>query len=307
MDDGEKRVREAIADAREYFDRAVLRSAFAGVPAAEAALQALVAETRAEFERLEAKIPEVADREALEESARALARMRAYLLPMDEVRHDATSILSEMTDWGVPGDVLDRIGDLVGETRTAGAAAARAALYQLYAESDYWDGYVDWWNDQLKRAAWIGAPLTLATLVLSIVCLRRGLVIPGFVLGGATGAGLSVLLRLPRLAVFGKLSDFWIRATRRYLSGTLAAVLGMALLQTGILVIPVANGGDVAKVVSECASSCGIAGQVLLFGVAMALGFSERVISSFADSLVGTAARGRQAAGRPVGGEARGA
>jgi hypothetical protein len=300
MSGRETQTREAIADARECFDRAVLRSAFAGAPAADAALQALVSEVRAEFDRLEAKSSDAVDRGSLEESAVALSRMRAYVLPIDEIRHEAASILDDMADWGVPRDVLDRLADHVEETRTGQVAAARAALYQLYAEYDYWDGYVDWWNSQLKLAVWIGAPLTIATLVASFLCLRRGLVLPGFVAGAATGAGLSVLLRLPRLAVFGKLSDFWIRAARRYLSGTLAALLGLALLQTGLLVIPLANGGDVAKVAAECGSTCGATAQVLLFGIGLALGFSERLISSFTDSLVGAAAR-RQKPGRSAG------
>jgi hypothetical protein len=303
----DKQASEAVADVREYFDRAVLRSAFAGAPAADPAIQALVAETRAEFDRLAAKIPEAEDRAGLVESAEALARMRAYVLPIEEVRHEAASVHSDMADWGVPRDVLERIADHVEETRTGAPAAARAALYQLYAQADYWDGYVDWWNDQLKLAAWIGAPLTLVTLVAAFLCLGNGLVLPGFVVAGATGAGLSVLLRLPRLAVYGKLSDFWIRATRRYLSGTLAAVLGMALLQTGIFVVPLAGGGDVTKVVAECAAGCAVPGQVLLFGIALALGFSERVISSFTESLVGAPARASRVPARVAAGEPKGA
>ncbi|HEX9185750.1 MAG TPA: hypothetical protein VGB87_01675, partial [Vicinamibacteria bacterium] len=207
----------------------------------------------------------------------------------------AASVLDTMNDWGVPREVLDRVADHAREARGPDAGAARAALYDMYSELDYWDGYVDWWNDQLKLAARVGAPLTLVTLLAALLCLRSGLVVPGIVGAGATGAGLSVLLRLPRLAVYGKLSDFWIRATGRYLSGTLAAVFGIGLLQTGLVVVPLPNGGDVTKVVAECAGACGVASQLLLFAIALALGFSERVITSFAESLVRVPARPRAA------------
>jgi hypothetical protein len=97
--------------------------------------------------------------------------------------------------------------------------------------------------------------------------------------------------RLPPLAVYKKVADFEARAARRFVSGVMAALLALGLIQAGVVVIPLPRGGDLTNAFARCAQGCGWAQASLLFGAGMILGFSERLLTSLGDSLVPTQAK----------------
>jgi hypothetical protein len=97
--------------------------------------------------------------------------------------------------------------------------------------------------------------------------------------------------------VYRRVADFWARAAQRFVSGVMAAMLGLGCLQAGVLVLPLPQGADVASVFNSCALGCGWAQSTALFAVAMALGFTERLLSSLGESMLGVAGRAR-ASGR---------
>jgi hypothetical protein len=285
-----------VADQREYFDRAVLRTTFAQGPDAAVAKQALIEMTRREFDRLEQKAA-VGDSEGVEASARALARMRVYVWPREEARQEAAAMLSAMDDWGVPRDALERMASKVARLEHCEDAEAKAILYQLYADHDYWFEFIDWLFDR-RRTAMMGViPLVLVSAALSFWWFGNGSTLLGFVAAAASGSATSVMQRLPPIAVYRRVADFWARAAQRFVSGVMAAMLGLGCLQAGVLVLPLPQGADVASVFNSCALGCGWAQSTALFAVAMALGFTERLLSSLGESMLGVAGRAR-ASGR---------
>lgn len=283
-------VKAEVADQREYFERAVMRSTFAQGPDAVAGKQALIEMTRREFDRLEQKAAG-GDCEGVEASARALARMRVYVWPRDEARQEAAAMLSAMEDWGVPRDALERMASKVARLEHCADAEGNAILYQLYADHDYWFSFIDWLFNRRRAAMLVVIPVVVVSAGLSFWLFAHGSPLLGFVAAAASGSATSVMQRLPPIAVYRRVADFWSRAAQRFVSGVMASMLALGCLHAGVLVLPLPRGTDVASVFNACAQECGWAQSTALFAVAMALGFTERLLASLGESMLGLAGR----------------
>lgn len=293
----EQRVAEVtarLADCREYFERAVLRSEFAAGAGTAARLQEPIARTRAEFDRLEARVA-AGDLDGVEESAQALARMRAYVWPVEEARQEGPDLLAAMRQWGIPAAVLVELEGQVEQMRRAPEPESRALLYQLYADHDFWSPYVDWLIGYRRNATLAAAGVTILAAALAYLALLGSHLLWGTALAAAAGAALSVMRRPPPVDVFSKVADFFTRAARRVFSGVLGALLALGLVQAGIIVIPLPRGTDLTTVLGACALDCGWARATVLFTFGATLGFSERLLSTIGESMLPSTSRGSSA------------
>jgi multisubunit Na+/H+ antiporter MnhB subunit len=197
--------------------------------------------------------------EALEnarDEARRLSRCRAYFLPQAEVRLEGKDALAEMEQWSVPAPVLANVREVVEKQVLAeDLPAARSALNTVLDGYHFWDDYIDWYFAQIDRAVAVGVALTLTTLVCSLALLARGAPILGFILAGATGAGTSILLKLPPLTVYGEAASLWPRSAVRYVAGTVAAAVGCGLLVTDVVNIPNTEGMTPSRAIDACAGA----------------------------------------------------
>jgi hypothetical protein len=292
-----QRIAEAnakLADYREYFERAVLRCGFAAGPAALSQKQAVIDQTLQEFNRLEKKI-ESGDLDGAVDSARSLARMRGYLWPIEEAKQEAAAMLAGMEDWGVPQDVLNRWRPAVLRMETCPETDARAILYQLYADHAYWDDNVGALVDERKRTGRIAGGGVVVLAAAAILCFLKVQVLLGIVFGAASGATLSVLRKPPSVDVYKRVADFDVRVITRLVSGVMASLVTLGLIQTGVIVIPLPRGADLLSVLSTCDQGCRWAEALILFALALPLGFSERLLTAVGDALVPSQAKTKRA------------
>jgi hypothetical protein len=123
----------------------------------------------------------------------------------------------------------------------------------------------------------------------------------GLLCAGAAGSCVSVVTKLPILSVSlsGELEAYGRRILSRICSGLIASVIGSALLGWGILSISI-NNQSYADALNECsrgsASSCTSLNTLILLGVPLLFGFSERALTSFEKTVFGSSdgERGRR-------------
>lgn len=275
----------AVADHREYFERAVLRSNFASGDESTAGKQDLISRTRREFDLLDQKTS-TGDVEGISDSAQVLARMRAYLWPVDEAKQEGKGLLSVMEQWGVPRIVLKELQAAVEKMRDCPEPRMRALLYQLYADHDYWSSNIDSLFDQRKIAARVAASMTVAGAALAYLLFLYTHVLWGFIAAASAGSALSIMRRPPPVDVYSRVADFEARAIRRFISGVMGSLLALGLVHAGVVVIPLPRGIDVTHVFDACVQGCGWAQSTVLFAFGLTLGFSERLLTSVGDALI---------------------
>jgi len=269
----------------------------------------------ASFESIRTKLQTASDRNQiknLEEQARALARLRAFLYNQPDIALEFDSAMAVMQGWGVPEEELQRIKATAKDcsiNNQTNLAAARQALYAVYDEYDSWDEYIDFAVPFHRRVAIVLGVLALLTLLWSVRRLVAGDVIYGFLLSGFTGACLSVISRLPPIATYEKISAEILSIVSRLDAGLVATIVGGGFLAMSIVSInlPAESGATKPRTLMTVAEVCGKgtlpagftstaakqdtedhckAGYIfLLLGIALLLGFSERALPSFEGKL----------------------
>ncbi len=150
------------------------------------------------------------------------------------------SAVRQMELWGVPRRYVE--GELFGLLAMAqGVQPSAAALEQIFDEYDYWDSYTERYVVHIL-------PLLCWGLVLIALdglggafywgLVKRELVI-AFLLAGATGAALSVLLKLPPLGVYGELVKTGLELLGRFTTGVVMSAAGLGVIALGLLNVPV--------------------------------------------------------------------
>lgn len=288
-------VTESIASERSEFNNMVQRARLANenidsefVKDVEERMNMIArrAEQETELEKLD----------MLEEEAQKQGRLRAYLCPIKEAHHEGTLMIDLMAEWYVPDAVIRRLRELLESSLRNGtdAKVVRGALRAIYHEYDTWEEYIEGYEEAMFRttAKLVGA--TAVCLALGMGCLLFGpWVLSGIVFAGAAGSCVSVLAKMPALAVAlsGEFGSYGRRALARIAIGTIASVAGCAVLAWGLLNFSVQN-LTFAQIINTCtatgsAGMCTGSMKFVLLGIPMLFGFSERALGSLEERVFG--------------------
>ncbi|HYO52365.1 hypothetical protein [Archangium sp.] len=285
---------QLVSAAQMLFEDAVARAALLDTSRDETSrqlVQTLIQTTQQDFRELSKYVQE---RERADEpisrrdrdEALALARRRAYVLPVEELSVEADALVSEMRDLGVPVPVvaeLEKLARRLSEEKNE--PVKRALLNRILEDYDYWDWYVDWYSTNISIASIALGIGAIATLAIALRLAFQGNHVIAVLFSAASGAAVSILGRLPPMTVYGDAASLYMRMSTRLFSGILASCTGMWLFTSGAIQV---NLGD--KSLKAIASTCidGVRPEectptsfLLLVTLAVLLGFSERAFTSF--------------------------
>lgn len=195
--------------------------------------------------------------------------------------------------WGIPKTAIKRLRDLlIKKLDKADPATARSALRSLFEERDSWADYSDDYEDTMEGyTRWLfGATIALsvsAILAFHFIVWFSPLLHLGLLCAGAAGSCVSVMAKMPALDVSlsGELDAYGRRILSRLGVGVVASLIGTASLAW--LPISVQN-QTFADALSACATTGAPGNKILIvLGVTMLLGFSERTLTSFEQRVFG--------------------
>jgi hypothetical protein len=238
---------------------------------------------------------------------------RAYGFPADALYLEGRQTLADLEDWRLPADVLQNLKSRVEELRGAPGSddhIRRMLLAKIFEDVDYWDRQTDWHQGFLRTIILTLVPICIVLLAVAFyLCFWGHLLVVGFLCAGASGAALSILLKLPPLTVYGDSVGGGQRMVARVVAGLMASAIGLGLLASGIVTIGIPQGRDsdrfvsTATLIDRCSvmsskdrtigsegpannSDCTAANLLLLLSVAIVFGFSERALTSFENAIL---------------------
>ena len=226
--------------------------------------------------------------------------LRAYICPVAEIQREATLVIDLLEEWGVPKTVIQKLSKLHVEPLKKPETTpqdARAALRSLFEEKDSWAEYTDDYEDQMKLYTWRLFPVAIILPFLAVITFHYAfrfspLLVLGLLFAGAAGSCVSVLAKMPLLdvALSAELEAYGRRIFSRIAVGVGASLIGCALLGWGLFPISLQNQtfADAlnTSLAAPATSPAGIKTLILL-GVPMLLGFSERALTSFEQRIFG--------------------
>lgn len=225
-----------IEERRGVFVDAVRRARVV-TPELDPAVAALVTdvlgdgEVQGEFGALAAATAQPdCDRARLARRATDLARLRVYVLPVEDLAVEGRDVCAELSEWQVPAVVLTHLqqtltSDLSGTyaaeapVREQDIRRARAGLLKILETYDYWDRYTDWFFTTLRYALGVLLGVFVLSLAGAVGLLFTGHVASGFILAGLSGAAVSIMLKLPPLSVFGEVASLAVKMVGRGAAG----------------------------------------------------------------------------------------
>jgi hypothetical protein len=228
---------------------------------------------------------------SLSVDAEQQGELRAYICPRGEIFLEGSMLIDRMEEWKVPRAVITNLRGLVvkhlqmANTKTE---EARSALRAIFREYDSWANYTDDYEDTLKKFTRGLSVTTLVTLLIAIaiVVWWPSFVTFGVLFAGSAGSCVSIMSKMPVLEVSpsGELEAYERRIWTRIAVGVVASVIGSGMLGWGLLPVSI-QGKTFSGVLDVCtsspASSCTVVNALILVGVPMLLGFSERALTSF--------------------------
>jgi hypothetical protein len=244
-----------------------------------------------EFERKAREARSIEEVEDVIKDAEEQGQLRAYICPPAEVADEGMLAINLMEEWGIPKGTLAKLRQSLGERLQSGdISISRGALRAVFEEFDSWSEYVDDYEETMESRAHLLLWLVVGLLLGGLIAIHfPKTVLVGLFLAGAAGACGSVALRMPVLDVTpsGTYSAYGRRIFTRIIVGIVASVIGCALLGWGLLPISIQN-LSFSDVLNACTafpgSSCTELKALILLGVAMAFGFSERALISLEGS-----------------------
>jgi hypothetical protein len=265
----------------------------------------LLAATRKRLAEIEDRATRETDDDELDgliEDAQQQGQFRAYLCPLPEIQHEGDLIFDLMEEWNIPKTITAKVRALLGpDLRKAKTdpRAARGALRALFEERDSWENYTDEYEKTMRQSTvWLFVA-TIVLLLLAIVLLQfsrsfvsGSLFLSGLLIAGAAGSCVSVMAKMPMFDVglSGELESYIRRILSRIGVGVAASLIGCALLGWGLIPISVQN-QTFAEALTSCstpiAGACTVLKTLILLGVAMVFGFSERALTSFEQRVLG--------------------
>lgn len=210
------------------------------------------------------------------EIADKIAQHRVYVMPASELYIESRSLLDEMKEWGIPGELLGSLEGLISDKTIQNnkEMQARHNLYRIIDAYDYWDRYIDWYYNTLNRVNSI-LFLLMASILLRAYNTEENY--SSFLLAGLSGAVASIILKSPPLSAYGHFISFYGNFFVRIASGFIASAVCFGLLASKIV-----NIGNLASY-TEDYLSIDYTGKVILISIGILTGFSERAIYSFSN------------------------
>jgi hypothetical protein len=225
----------------------------------------------------------------------------AYLCPLIEIQDEGNLAIDLTEGWGVPKASIKKLHDLFGkklDKALSNPEEARAALYAIFSEKDAWSDYTDEYESSMQRYTWWLFGATVLLLLASITALHFSfwfspLLLLGLLFAGAAGSSVSVLGKMPALDVSlsGELNAYSRRVLTRIAVGVVASLIGCAFLAWGVFPISIQNQTftDALKACTAYPARDDASLKALIvLGVAMLLGFSERTLTSFEQRVFGS-------------------
>jgi hypothetical protein len=250
----------------------------------------------AELEQRVGGETDVDELDNLVEDAERQGQLRAYICPGREICDQGTLALDLIREWNVPRTVIAKLNDtLIQKILQADTdlKSARSALRALFEEVDSWRSYTDDYEDSMRNyTVW----LFIATIVLPLLAILifnwPQTFLGGLLCAGAAGSCVSVMAKMPLLNVSlsGELDAYGRRILSRIGVGMIASLIGCALLGWGVVPISIQN-QTFADLLNACTASattsCTGLKTLILLGVPMLFGFSERALASFEQRVFG--------------------
>src|SRR6266478_4919492 len=242
----------------------------------------------------------------LMEKAEGQGTLRAYLCPTKEIVNEGTLAIDVMAEWSIPKTKIETLRSVIDQKVTdPDTASARGALRAILDEKNSWAVYTDEYEDTMKkytlRLVYVMIGLLIVAGIGIYFRLKASSVVFLVVIlcAGAAGSCVSVMQKMPLLDVSlsGELDAYGRRIWSRVATGTVASLVGCALLSWGILPIAL-QGQTFSDVVSSCsvakdavpctnAAPCTIPKLLILLAVAILFGFSERTLTSAEQRVLG--------------------
>ena len=286
----EKRRKEAVSDIigeRLAFETMMQRARIAG----EQPDETFARDVTSRFGEYEEKARQETDLDELDNlacDAEVQGRLRAYVCPVAEMADEGNLAIDLMEEWNISKAVTAKLRRTLGKKLDDAAEnpePARGALRAIFEESDTWRRYTNQYEKAMLRLTYILAAAMAVELVLAFFAIRFPPTIPaGLLLSGLAGSGVSIMRKMPMLEVelSGILESYWRRILIRVCVGAAASLTGCALLGWGLLPIAI-QGQTFAEMLVPCSAGqpCSAVATLVLMGVPMLFGFSERALAQF--------------------------
>ena len=227
-----------------------------------------------------------------------------YLCPATEIQDEGLLVIDQIEGWGIPKTAIKRLREgFSKKLASSNPMEARSALYALFAERVAWEDYIDEYEKRMRRyTGWLlGAIIVLtiaAVFALHYAFWFSPLLLFGLLFAGAAGSCVSVMSKMPALDVSlaGELDAYGRRISSRVGTGLVASLIGCASLAWIPLSI---QNQTFADAINACTTApcttptavCTGLKLVILLGVPMLLGFSERTLISFEQRVFGNSPR----------------
>ena len=238
----------------------------------------------------------------LTEDAELQGLFAAYLCPASEVKIEGDLVIDQIEGWGIPKSSTDtarRLWEEAAKNVKDQPQEARGALYAILAERDAWGEYLEEYNEKTRRTMLVLFLAIVTLLVLAVFALHSAVLFLPFLLcsilaTGAAGSCASVMSKMPPLEVSlsGKLDAYGRGVLSRIATGLIATLIGCALLAWIPLSI---QGQSFGEIISACttapcttpAATCTAVKMLILLGIPLLLGFSERTLPFFEQRMFG--------------------
>jgi len=225
-------------------------------------------------------------------------QLRAYICPATEIEREAVLVIDLLEEWAVPKTVIRKLFKLHVEPLKKQVETklqdAQATLRSLFQEKDSWAEYTEDYEDTMLFHTRRLFAATIILLFLAIGCLCYAfcwapLLILGLLFSGAVGSCVSVLAKMPLFDVrlSAELEAYGRRILVRTAVGVCASLIGCALLGWGVLPVSLQNQTFTDAMNSSLAAPAVGIKTLILLGVPMLLGFSERALASFEQRVFG--------------------
>ncbi len=234
----------------------------------------------------------------ISDDAELQGAFRAYFCPAAEIQGEGNLVIDLIEEWGVPKSAIRQLRDSLGKKlgNTDNPQDARGALRALFEERDSWSDYTDDYENTMRNYTYwlLGATIilpSLAVIAFHLASRFSPLIFFGLLFAGGEGGCASVMAKMPALDVSlsGELDAYRRRVFSRVGIGAVASLIACALLAWGLFPISIQNQtfADGLNACSASSATCTGVATLILLGVPMLLGFSERTLTSFENRFFG--------------------
>jgi hypothetical protein len=224
----------------------------------------------------------------------------AYFCPADEIEDEGSRAINNLELWGIPKSSIKNLREAFAKRLSKSHDSpeiARAALHAIFIEVDEWEDYIDDYEETMQAFARRLFGTVIALLIIGSVSFYFAHFFPllllfGLIAAGGAGSSASVLAKMPSLDVSlsGELEAYRRRIQSRIAAGTIGSLIGTALLGWGVLPLAL-KGQTFTDALDACGMRgvypCSITKVLIVFGVAVLLGVSERTLTSFEQHIFG--------------------